>query len=155
MKSTWWSFRGQTTGKNGAALNFQTEHRQKAARHAAVPQLSENSDIQTETASRRDFLSLLHKFVRCAKRRKSLFPCPLAVLRGVGSQIVVSSAHLISNIESELKKDANKETLLEPLEVTFLELRVSDKNDTYSANKNDPPHLLTHGLHDPKSKRKT
>ena len=119
------------------------------------PLESENSDIQTETASRRDFLSLLHKFVRCAKRRQSLFPCPLAALRGVGSQLVVSSAHLISNVESELKKDANKETLLEPLEVTFLELRVSDKNDTYSANKNDPPHLLTHGLHDPKSKRKT
>ena len=53
---------------------------------------SENSDIQTETASRRDSLSLLHKFARCAKRRQSLFPCPLAALRGVGSQIVVSPA---------------------------------------------------------------
>lgn len=92
MKSTWRSFRGQTTGKNGAALNFQTEHRQKAACHATASQLSENSDIQTETASRRDSLSLLHKFARCAKRRQSLFPCPLAALRGVGSQIVVSPA---------------------------------------------------------------
>lgn len=56
------------------------------------PLESENSDIQTETASRRDSLSLLHKFARCAKRRQSLFPCPLAALRGVGSQIVVSPA---------------------------------------------------------------
>ena len=56
------------------------------------PLESENSDIQTETASRRDFLSLLHKFVRCAKHRQSLFPYLLAALRGVGSQIVVSAA---------------------------------------------------------------
>ena len=92
MKSTWWSFRGQTTGQIGAAPDFQAIHRQKSANHAAASQLSENSDIQTETASRRDSLSLLHKFARCAKRRQSLFPCPLAALRGVGSQIVVSPA---------------------------------------------------------------
>ena len=36
------------------------------------------------------FLVALHKFVRCEKRLKSLFPCPLAALRGVGSQFVVS-----------------------------------------------------------------
>ena len=56
------------------------------------PLESENSDIQTETASERDSLPLLHKVVRCAKRRQSLFPCPLAALRGVGSQIAVSPA---------------------------------------------------------------
>ena len=56
------------------------------------PLESENSDIQTETASGRDSLPLLHKVVRCAKRRQSLFPCPLAALRGVGSQIAVSPA---------------------------------------------------------------
>ena len=72
--------------------DFQTTHRQKSANHATPSQLSENSDIQTETASRRNSLSLLHKFARCAKRRQSLFPCPLAALRGVGSQIVVSPA---------------------------------------------------------------
>ena len=92
MKSAWWSFRGQTTGQISAAPDFQTAHRQKIVRHATASQLSENSDIQTETASRRDSLSLLHKFARCAKRRQSLFPCPLAALRGVGSQIVVSPA---------------------------------------------------------------
>lgn len=71
---------------------FSNDASPKTTCHVAASQLSENSDIQTETASRRDSLSLLHKFARCAKRRQSLFPCPLAALRGVGSQIVVSPA---------------------------------------------------------------